>query len=317
MSSAIIVEALIEASLKEDPKVAVDDFIRCLRHLRFSSYVLVASSALLFYDWGLTATEEFDFLWRRRRITYVRTLFTLARYPALGSSISYLVPLANKLNNITLCLCAVTVISSELIFVMRTWAVWEKSRGVLAFLIFLTIACMVPVIAVGMRAMVMDVVVPFSTLSNVQRCQASVNNRLLFMPLFIIMVFEAVVLALTLYKVLRIRNEIPRQSRTKLLNMLWVDGIVYFILMLLIHLSVLALALGVSDTRAWVGNAQLATVLHSVLSTRIVLHTARAWKQDTVGVGSQSRRTTHPVEIMAFADLSEETTDASVDTESQ
>jgi len=50
-----------------------------------------------------------------------------------------------------------------------------------------------------------------------------------------------------------------------------------------------------------------------------VLHTARAWKQDVVGVvGSQSRyRTTHPAEIMAFADLSEETADANVDTELQ
>jgi hypothetical protein len=47
-----------------------------------------------------------------------------------------------------------------------------------------------------------------------------------------------------------------------------------------------------------------------------MLHTARAWKQDSVGVGShwQSRyQTSDPEEILEFADLSR-TADTGVDT---
>jgi len=295
------------AIAKDDPLKAVENLARCLNDWKLTSGIVVASTALIFYDWLLTSADEFDFLWRPgRRITYTRVLFILARYPALAGAIVYLFPLTDTLNEVTTCLSVVTILSSELILAMRTWAIWGRSRAILVFLIVLLIACAVPAIVVVVQDMVTAVVVPTVILSGVPHCQILVDTvqDAWLVPYIVIMVFEAVVLGLTLYKVLRIHQGIPKQWRSTLLDILWIDGVMYFIFMLLLGILNVGLVLNVSDPRLRAGGSQLQTVFHSALSTRVALHTAGALKQDIIGWQSTSEnyRMSHRME---FANTSE------------
>jgi len=213
-------------------------------------------------------------------------LFVLARYPALASAIIALIPLRIALRNITIYLSIITILCSELVLAMRTWAVWQSSPRILAVLIILAIVCAAPAIAVIQRDMFTTVVVPTATTwSSMQQCRVPISavKRAWVVPYIGIMVFEVVVLVLTLYKVIRCyRVQVVPTPKSKLLEALWIDGIMYFVFMLLLGILNVVLALHVSDSQLRVGFTLLQTTIHSILSTRIVLHTGRVMRKGDV-----------------------------------
>jgi len=66
-------------------------------------------------------------------------------------------------------------------------------------------------------------------------------------------------------------------------DVLWRDGVMYYIFMFLIGVLNVGLTLQASHPQLQLGLSQLQTVLHSVLSTRILLHTAKVLRQDVIG----------------------------------
>ncbi|KAH8986601.1 hypothetical protein EDB92DRAFT_2091111 [Lactarius akahatsu] len=261
--------------------------------------------ALQFYDWALTGADELGFLWRRERITYTRVLFALARYPALACAVVDLLPPTVELDKVTTCLRLVTVLCSELILATRTWAIWERSRRMLVFLAVLATACAATAIVIIERDIVTTVVAPSAapTIQGVRQCQVltSAVKHAWIVPYLVVMVFEAVVLALTVYKILGYYREIPKQFRSKLFDVLWVDGVMYFVFMLLLGILNVGLVLQVQVPQLRAGGTQLQTVLHSVLSTRIVLHLVAVSKQDLVDSRSTLARYRVPTR-MQFVD---------------
>jgi hypothetical protein len=143
----------MSSPIASEENVALGQLIHCLTNHRLSSNIEVASAALIYYDWLLTSSDELDWLWRRGKGIYARVLFVLARYPALASAIIALIPLRTTLRNITIYLSVITIICSELVLAMRTWAVWQSSPRILAFLIILAIVCAAPAIVVIHRDM--------------------------------------------------------------------------------------------------------------------------------------------------------------------
>jgi len=273
---------------REGERAALEQLVRCLTDTRLSSNIEVAGAALIYFDWLLTSGDELDWLWRRSKSVYARTLFTLARYPALASAIVGLVPLTITLRGITTYLSVITIISSELILAMRTWAMWQSSPWVLASLIVLAFVCAAPGVMVIQRDVVTAVVevVPSATWSSMQQleCRVSVSavDRAWIVPYIGIMVFEVVVFGLTLYKVLRCyRVQVVLSPKSKLLEALWIDGLIYFIFMIILGLLNIVLA-HFSDSQLRIGFTQLQTMTHSVLSTRIVLHTGRVLREGAV-----------------------------------
>ncbi|KAI0270704.1 hypothetical protein BC834DRAFT_967434 [Gloeopeniophorella convolvens] len=291
------------------------DLVRCLNGWRLTTDIAVASAALIFYDWILTSGGELDYLWRRERLTYARVLFVLARYPALACALLDLFPSSVTQGNVLTCLRLATIVFSELILATRTWAIWEKSRAVLAVLVGTFVACAAPGIAIIERDIATTVLGPSADpgLADVQQCQVftSAVKHVWVVPYLVVMVFEAVVLALTLYRVLAYYREVPKQTRTPLLDVLWIDGVMYFVFMLLLGVMNVVLVLQVSDPQLRTGGTQLQMVLHSILSTRIVLHIAHTTQQDLV----DSRCTLAQYRIstaMEFANVSEVTAEAVV-----
>jgi len=156
----------------------------------------------------------------------------------------------------------------------------------LVFLAVLAIACAATAIAIIERDIVTTVVAPSAapSIQGVQECQVltSAVKHAWIVPYLVAMVFEAVVLALTVYKIVGYHREIPKQLRSKLLDVLWVDGVMYFVFMLLLGILNVGLVLQVQVPQLRAGGTQLQTVLHSALSTRVVLHLVAVSKQDLV-----------------------------------
>ncbi|KAH9990853.1 hypothetical protein BJV77DRAFT_1010674 [Russula vinacea] len=261
----------------------LENLIRCLTNQRLAMSIEVAAAALIYYEWLLTSSDEVEWLWRRGRSTYARILFILARYAALTSVVVGLLPFKIVLRNITTYLSVLTIICSELVLAMRTWAIWQNSVAMLVFLIALTIVCAAPAIAIIERDIVTNVVIPSATWNGMQQCHVSISaiKRAWVVPYVGVIVFEVVVLSLTLYKVLQRYRAFPAQ-KSKLLDALWIDGVMYFFFMLLLGMLNVVLALHVSDSQVRVACTQFQTVSHSILSTRIVLHTGRVLRKGVV-----------------------------------
>jgi len=270
-----------------EEQVALQQLIHCLTNHRVSMSIEVASAALIYYDWLLTSSDELDWLWRPGRSIYARVLFIFARYPALASAVITLIPFKVKLRNTTIYLSIITIICSELVLAMRTWAVWQSSRWILAFLILLTIVCSAPAIAVVQRGIFTSVeVMPTDTTwSNMQQCRVSKSavKSAWAVPYAGILLFEVVVLVLTLYKVLQFyKIKVVPKPKSKLLEALWIDGVMYFVFMLLLGILNVVLAVHLPDSQLRAGFTQLQTMAHSILSTRIVLHTGRILRKGDV-----------------------------------
>jgi len=283
----------------EGGDVTLETLMHCLTNRRIGMSIEVASAALIYYDWLLTSSDEWEWLLRRGRSIYARVLFLLARYPALTSAFVGLLPLSIALRSTTTYLSVITIISSELVLAMRTWAIWQNSLPMLVFLVVLTIVCAAPAIAIVERDMATTVVVPDASWNEMQKCQVlmSAVKRAWAVPYISIMMFEAAVLALTLYKVL-LCKKVSRTQNSKLLDVLWIDGVIYFVFMFLIGTLNVGLALHVSDSQLRVACEQFQTASHSILSTRIVLHTGRVLRQGTVDPELPGcRRTSESVEL--------------------
>jgi len=128
----------------EGEPATLEHLVQCLANSRLALGVSVASAALIFYDWFLTSGDEVYFLWKRGRTTYARMLFIVARYSALACAIAGLLPPTIKTSNITTCLSVIIIVSAELILALRTWAIWERSRPILVFLVCWFLVCAAP-----------------------------------------------------------------------------------------------------------------------------------------------------------------------------
>ncbi|KAI0297960.1 hypothetical protein BC826DRAFT_999814, partial [Russula brevipes] len=104
--------------------------------------------------------------------------------------------------------------------------------------------------------------------------------QFLAIPYLSIMVMDAVVVALTLFKIFQYYKDAPRRTRSKLLDILWIDGLMYFVFMLLVGILNVGLVFRVSNADLYFGLPELQTTFHSILSTRIVLHTTKVLRQD-------------------------------------
>ncbi|KAH9976710.1 hypothetical protein BGW80DRAFT_876918 [Lactifluus volemus] len=277
----------------EDIAAAVARVAQCLSDWRLSSDIAVASVTLSFFDWLLTSQNEFNFLWRRGRITFTHILFVLARYPSLIAAVLSLLPPGPRIDAIKESLRAITILTAELIIMMRTWAMWGRSRWMLVFLVSFLVACIAP----GAALFFIDVYTTVENPSDIPKIKGMKQCEVLtsavghtwILSYVTVMAFETGVLVLTLYKAVPFRKCKSTQITSKLLNALWIDGLIYFVFMirepftqscwpnhrlpvLVLGMFNIVLVLQVDHPQIRTSGNELQAVLHSVLSTRIVLH---------------------------------------------
>jgi len=100
----------------------------------------VASAALFCYDFCLTFSDELYCMWRSKSsFTFGSALFFTARYAGFASAILSLLPRSLSMDSTCICLRVVTVLASELILAVRTWAIWARNRRIMVLLILVTV----------------------------------------------------------------------------------------------------------------------------------------------------------------------------------
>ncbi|KAF7420850.1 hypothetical protein PC9H_011368 [Pleurotus ostreatus] len=238
---------------------------------------------------GFVEFRQLKHIWGRGRFSIGSILFVLARYLGFASCV-----LSNFEGSHLRCagLRVTAIISSEAIVAVRTWAVWARNKWILAILVLCAIAACT---AAGVTT-VNDVqsserksssTFEYPAPDCVVGLSTSVGGQWV-VPLSMTIMYEVVTIVLTIIRIMWWRRRLSRSrspNRAPLLDTLWKDGVIYFALML--ALGVVNTALVIRSTAAVIQQnvTQLQTSLHSILSTRIVLHLANS------GVGVKQMHT--------------------------
>ncbi|KAJ3729150.1 hypothetical protein DFJ43DRAFT_483976 [Lentinula guzmanii] len=250
----------------------------CITHARIGQSITYASVVLFLYDYSLTVWNEAKYVWRPGRITITSITFIIARYAAMASAIIALLPNASvpAIDSTATVFRLVAIIASELILAVRTWAIWGRSRKILITLISFSLAAAIPAATIVAESVVSNHVVPLVNEEFKGICSLTISNisEGFIGPYVVAMLYEFVTLTLSLIRIIRWRKTIPEHVRAPILDTLWRDGVLYYSFMLVLGFVNIGLVLQQGVPQVRTGGAELQAVLHSILSTRIVLHLA-------------------------------------------
>jgi len=159
---------------------------------------------------------------------------------------------------------------AEIILAMRTWVIWSRDRRVALGLGLLLVLLWIPVFFFLNEAL-SSLVFTVPPKLNTPGCFLASQKNILYVVFILIMIFETVILTLTLIKGL----EHFKKASSPLVTVLYRDGMlnyVYLFILSIINLAVI--------TSAPHGYTTLLTamqrVVHSILSGRILLHLRQA-----------------------------------------
>ncbi|KAJ6463414.1 hypothetical protein C8R45DRAFT_1025645 [Mycena sanguinolenta] len=248
----------------------------CLSRELLGPGLSFASATLYLFDYCVTFLDEFRFIWIQRRSTST-VLFWITRYAGMASAIVTLsqTPTTSLLvANLSTALRVIVIIAAELILAVRTWAIWERKRSIQIFLWLVSTA------AAGLIAFFMIRGLNGTHLDSTQSedgdCIVVVNTRsqAYLIPYVMVIAYETMTMALSAVRIMKLRSQITSATQSPLLDALWNDGLIYFTWMITLGIvNILIIHHGSVTIRT--GGAQLQTSLHSILSTRIILHLAK------------------------------------------
>ncbi|KAK0433648.1 hypothetical protein EV421DRAFT_1388620 [Armillaria borealis] len=239
----------------------LESLYNCISYGRMGNGILFACATRFLFDFFLTFYDE------PRCITLTSVSFLLSRYPVLATTIlillpSYTIQEGNKtvlLSQIAIVLRLASIVSSEFILAVQTWAIWQKSRIILT------------VFSVDVSTSEVD-----PAYAAYPECRALISTvrDAYVVPYVLTIVCESVTLSLSLIRITRLRRRVRKTARAPLLDTLWRDGVFYFSWTLMLGFLNIALAVQSTSSQVRVGGSQLQAIIHSILSCRIVLHLA-------------------------------------------
>ncbi|KLO07260.1 hypothetical protein SCHPADRAFT_909649 [Schizopora paradoxa] len=256
-------------------------------------YMNFVSYSLLVYDTILTMPDEMRLIWPWEwRIGKV--LYLLTRYLIYIEGTAYSVFWFDKDLDVTNCkrlfdlgswLGVVGVMIAHWIICMRTVALWEKSKVVMALLLFMCIGTEVPSLIL-MHEFLRNLVWARSPFPTIAPCTVSLNSSRLFIDYVMVMSIELCVISLTIWK--GVSHWKVRGSH--LLKVLYRDGIVFFIGLFIMSCANAVMYISSNKQLRGVSLSELQRVLHAVLTSRIILHLRQAsvdgvWGQPTTSNG--------------------------------
>ncbi|KAK7039197.1 hypothetical protein VNI00_010102 [Paramarasmius palmivorus] len=243
-----------------------------------------ASCSLFFFDYTLTVYKEAAFFWWPGRVTLSTVSFLIARlYGGIACVAVSLLPAKSAMldSHYSLLIdCSVlrlvTIVSSEFIVAVRTWAIWGKNRRILFILSGFTLAALIPAAVIIGLGITTNRIQPLISQELIDICNVTIGDmqQAFVIPYILTILYEAVTLTLSLIRIMKWRKGIPETMRAPLLDTLWRDGVMYFSFMLVLGFMNIGIVLQSGAPQLRNGAADLQAVLHSMMSTRIVLHLA-------------------------------------------
>jgi len=237
------------------------------------SHVLVASLMVLVYDAFLTIGNEINYIWLQPW-TLGSLLFMVNRYlPFLDTSLGLYLEFAQTTpreckryyTGITW-MIAVGLMVSELILLLRTWALWERSNKIFYFLGGLSSLTFVPGILITyyeIKSLKFGEV-PEGGLG----CNLVSASKVIMAAYVLITLSETTVVALTIRKGWEQR---ARRSQSSWVKRVYRDGLLFYLYLLVITVTNMVVPLVAAQPRYKNYLAVPQRVFHSIFCNRVIL----------------------------------------------
>ncbi|KAG1729020.1 hypothetical protein EDB19DRAFT_133528 [Suillus lakei] len=184
--------------------------VAAARSLQTYTYIYTSAATFWAYDYVCSLRQELTFL-LQPRWTKVKGLYIVTRYvPFLlfaGHLYLNFIPNENPnkcltLNNICSCFTLISIIGSECFFILRTYALWNNNKFVLAAMVAAFFVVIVASISVLFAA---TTTAPYETspIPGITGCYQSSNSVELFVPFVLLMAFELGLISLTLIRAMQ------------------------------------------------------------------------------------------------------------------
>ncbi|TCD65721.1 hypothetical protein EIP91_002297 [Steccherinum ochraceum] len=214
-----------------DPSDVIADYQRA----RIKSYMRVAPAALLLYDYLLTLGSEMNVMWPSRmspmKALYLYTRYsafvdvTMAVYYQLKTDVPAI--LCKRIYSIAAWLIVIGIIVAEVILMVRTWAIWNRSRRMAAVLIGISVVAVVGACVMeGLYLKTLNFTTPPGP--TYPGCHLMGGNVTLGVNFIIIIVIETVVLILTLTGGIQ-RFRFAATGQKGLVSVLYRDGMLFYV----------------------------------------------------------------------------------------
>ncbi|KAG1771872.1 hypothetical protein EV702DRAFT_633372 [Suillus placidus] len=199
--------------------------------LKTYTYIYTSAATFWTYDYACSLHQELTFL-IQSRWTKVKGLYILTRYMPFLLFVGHLylnfIPDDNPdkcqmINNICSCFSLISVICSECFFIIRTYALWNNNKFVLAAMLTAFLAVVVASVGVLFTA---TANAPFetSTISGITGCYQSAGSDELFVPFILLFALELGLISLTLVRAI----QSWRTARYPLYDVLLKHNIFYY-----------------------------------------------------------------------------------------
>ncbi|THU77252.1 hypothetical protein K435DRAFT_846268 [Dendrothele bispora CBS 962.96] len=278
-----------------------------LSNLAVVNYIKVACLALLTYDTVTTLNLEFEYIWKRRW-TVVKALYLYSRY---STFIDTFIAVYERLGpNITDCNRTMTFTTiyagwgislSEVLLMIRTYAIYSRSRTIVIFFIFLW----VPLASISIWAAIKwtGAISNDDTLSQLMHeaslpgnieCLLTRQSKISIVCYGAFLAGETVIVLMTAYKAFSTWRCARRAGTTNsyLITSFYRDGILlYFAILpftIVGALGPLYLPPGLSD----VGETPL-RVMHTILTCHLILRVRH--------IAQEEETSTHKISVLRFA----------------
>jgi len=247
--------------------------------LRIQAYVDFVAATILFWEYLITINYEATLIWTTK-MSAVKCLFFFARYipfiyvpMVLNFALRPFIT-ERECSILYHILCwgiVLGIIASEVILVIRTWAIWERSLKIGILLAIVAVSCIAPSLY-SEYAYLKTITFHPNPNALTPGCGKSKANPIIAVGFVLVIISETFVLILTLvkfiehYRIAGIRG---------FFAILYRDGIMFYAYLLVFSLlNLILIASGPHDPAHVLITLQ--GVLHSCLSTRVLLNLREA-----------------------------------------
>ncbi|KAJ8085514.1 hypothetical protein PM082_004332 [Marasmius tenuissimus] len=248
-------------------------------HQRTVTYVIVASSTILAYDMVLNLNLEVKHIWRKKW-SLVKVLYLLQRYlPFVDSVGLFLYHQFKEALSPQDCFSSfhfggwchiVGIMLSEVLLAIRLWAVWERKISATIIILVFFLGCWIPSF-VFFSSFIDATKFAASPLPQFRGCFVSGGNDMVYLCWVLLMVYNTgalIMIVIPGFSAYRIGG------KSKLVKAVYRDGVIYYILIFLVSLINIVVILTLPRDLVNI-LSPFERVLHSVLTSRAVLHIRR------------------------------------------
>ncbi|KAK0187097.1 hypothetical protein F5146DRAFT_762673 [Armillaria mellea] len=238
--------------------------------LFFTSYSQTACATVLVYDMLLLLPTEINYVWLPRPLHPRLLLFAMNRYsPLVDTTLAMnwiqqtaTPALCRRFYSVVGPFVLIGIFISQVILMIRTYAIWDRSRVIFWSFVGTGIFCFIPAmicIAIATKT------TQFVTLPNEPGCINTSSSNIIAVAYILILVTDTIVALPTLFKGI----EHLRRSTHPFLIELYASGMLFYVCIFIISLANILVPIWDPSLTASLGCYQ--RIFHSILCNRVML----------------------------------------------